>query len=83
MVYGKVHRDEGPETSELAIGQAGARAQVWLLIFTLSYCGDLDVPLPTWILPSASDLLQYQCREWKFGACFVLFFSTVIKLLGR
>lgn len=60
MVYGKVRRDEGTETSQLAIGQAGARAQVLLLIFTTFLLRRFGVlPLPTWILPSASDLLQY------------------------
>lgn len=76
MVYGKVRKSEGTDTAQLAIGQAGARAQVWLVIFTtflLPKFGFLS--LPTWILPSAGDLLQYQCWEWGFGSlfCFVLF----------
>lgn len=60
MVYGKFHRGEGTETSQLAIGQAGARAQVWLLIFTTFLLPKFGLlSLPTWIPPSASDLLQY------------------------
>lgn len=60
MGYGKVCRGKETETTQLAKGQASARAQVWLIILTtflLLRFGFL--PLPTWILSSASDLLQY------------------------
>lgn len=47
-----------------------------LSFLRLVYYLDLDFCLSlSLILPSASDLLQYQCWEWRFGSfCFVLFY---------